>query len=184
MDAIQAMISRRSVRSYSIKPVEQEKIDVLLKAANNAPKTGDLHITVIENRDLLSDINNKTLIAMKNSGNDFLVGRANLPGYQPLYGAPLLLLFSVRDKNPFGQAATASCAATNAANAATALGLGSCYVVSPISTICNDKTIKDRLNIPEAFIPTCGLITGYKEGDDNKFSQPRQQQVDNINYCR
>jgi len=181
MDAIQAIMSRKSVRSYSVKPVEQEKIDILVKAANNAPKTGDLHITVVENHDLLSDINYKTLIAMKNSGNDFLVGRANLPGYQPLYGAPLLLLFSVKDSNPFGLAATASCAAENAAIAATALGLGSCYVVSPISTICNDKAIRDRLEIPEGFTPACGLIAGYQDGD--KFSQPKKDGI-SVNYCK
>ena len=139
-----------------------------------------MHITVIENHNLLSEINHKTLIAMKSSGNEFLVGRANLPGYQPLYGAPLLMLFSVQHGNQFGQA-TASCAATNTAIAATALGLGSCYVVSPIQTICKEHSIAEKLEIPDGYTPVCGIIAGYKDSD--KFSNPEQKTY-NITYCR
>jgi len=180
MDALQAILSRKSVRSYQTRPVESEKLELLLKSANKAPKAGEMHITVVENNTLLSEINHKTLNAMKSSGNDFLVSRANLPGYQPLYGAPMLILFSVQQTNPFGQA-TASCAAANTAIAATALGLGSCYVVSPIPTICREHAIAEKLKIPEGYSPACGIIIGYKDSD--KFSTP-EQKTDNINYCR
>jgi nitroreductase len=41
MDAIEALLGRRSVRKYQDRPVEPEKVDVLLRAAMAAPSAGN-----------------------------------------------------------------------------------------------------------------------------------------------
>jgi nitroreductase len=134
---------------------------------------------VVLNPALLKEINDKTLTAMKNSGNDFLMGRAALPGYQPLYGAPLLLLLSAPAEHPYGRDNCAA-AVTTAGIAATALGLGSCYVISPILALEPDRDLAAKVGIPDGFRPVCGLIAGYA-GPDN-FAAPRQE-FKNVHYC-
>jgi len=53
---IQAILERRSIRSYGPEPVEKSKIDILLKSAMYAPSARNeqpWHFIVIDDRDLL-----------------------------------------------------------------------------------------------------------------------------------
>ncbi|HHX77539.1 MAG TPA: nitroreductase, partial [Firmicutes bacterium] len=86
MDALEAIAARKSTRKYLPQPVEREKTAALVAAGKSAPKSGEFHITVVENKELLQEFNDKTLEALKNSENEYLKRRASLEGYQPLYG--------------------------------------------------------------------------------------------------
>lgn len=181
MDALAAIAARKSVRDYLAQPVEQDKIDALLIAAGSAPKAGDFHISVVENTDVLKAVNDTALQVMLDSGNDFLTCRAKLPGYQPLYGAPLLFLFSGPATNPYTQA-NASNACTTALLAATALGLGSCYLVTPTLALGADDTLAARIGVPQGYTAVCGGIFGYA-GDTDKYVSERKP-FDSFSYCR
>lgn len=180
MNTLESIKARKSQRSYEQKLVEEEKIEQLIFAANSAPKAGILHLSVVENYNILKALNDETLIAMKNSGNDLLVSRASLEGYQPLYGAPVLILFSGKEGALYIDA-NASCAATNVTIAATELGLGSCYVISPLLGIRANPELGKKIGIPEGFIPICGVLIGYASG--NAFESPRSI-ANTINYCK
>ncbi|PWJ46413.1 nitroreductase family protein [Faecalicatena contorta] len=180
MNTLEAIGARKSTRSYQQKPVEEDKIEQLLIAANNAPKAGVLHISVVENQEVLKCINDLALKGMKNSGNDFMVSRASLDGYQPLYSAPVLFVFSMPEGAPYREA-TASCAATSLIIAATELELGSCYVVTPLLGIGSSPKLRKEIGIPEDFTPVCCAIVGYADG--NAFEAPKSQSK-NVNYCR
>jgi len=59
MEAYEAIISRRSIREYTDKPVPDSYIEKLLKAAMSAPSSGNQqpwHFVVITNRKLLDEI--------------------------------------------------------------------------------------------------------------------------------
>ena len=59
MDAIEAMLSRRSVQQYTTQPVEGEVIDELLRAAMSACSAGSTepwHFVVIQERRVLDNI--------------------------------------------------------------------------------------------------------------------------------
>lgn len=180
MDALKALEIRKSVREYQAKPVEAEKLETILKAANNAPKAGEFQISVILNAGLLKEINDKALDCMKKSGNAFLMERAALPGYEPLYGAPVLLVFSAPPENPYSFA-NVSNAATSGIIAATALGLGSCYIVTPTLALNEEPSLVKKIGVPEGFSPLCCMIAGYAGGD--KYASPKQV-LNNINYCK
>ena len=180
METLQAIEARKSTRSYQPKPVESEKVEQLIAAADNAPKSGAIHITVVENKDVLKELNDATLTAMKNSGSEFLVSRAALPGYQPLYGAPLLLILSGPGSPLDG--GNASCAAAVATIAATDLGLGSCYVASPIRALNAQKELAAKIGIPEGYSPVCAGLAGYAADSDAYSSHQRTE--GNVNYCR
>jgi nitroreductase len=59
MDAIEAILSRRSTRKYKKKAVPKELVDELLKAAMNAPSAGNeqpWHFVVIQDRKVLDEV--------------------------------------------------------------------------------------------------------------------------------
>lgn len=61
MDAMEAILSRRSIRRYTTQPVSDETIEELLKAAMSAPSAGNeqpWHFVVIKERELLNEIPN------------------------------------------------------------------------------------------------------------------------------
>lgn len=183
MDALEALTKRTSTRAFAARPVEDEKIDALLKAANKAPCVGGIHLAVITNADVIKRINERSLHIMKTSGNPFLMGRAALQGYVPLYGAPLLIM-ACSLRNTYSEANCAA-AATNICNAATALGLGSCYVVTPTPAIATDAELQRTIGIPLDYEPFCGAIVGYPGYDPNATSgSPFGKRRESISYCR
>ena len=59
MDAMDAMLSRRSIRKYSTQPVSDEIMEELLEAAMSAPSAGNeqpWHFVVIDERQILDEI--------------------------------------------------------------------------------------------------------------------------------
>ena len=94
MNVNEAIMKRRSIRSYKDMPVSDADLATILKAGQWAPNAGEYNLSVIRNKDLIARINVKTLEVMRNSGNEFLMGRAALPGYLPLYGAPVVIFLS------------------------------------------------------------------------------------------
>lgn len=59
MDAIEAILSRRSIRKYTSEPVPSEVVEELLKAAMSAPSAGNeqpWHFVVIDDRQILDEI--------------------------------------------------------------------------------------------------------------------------------
>lgn len=177
METMKALLERKSVRGYLDREVEKEKLSAVVEAGRRAPNAGPIHLTVVRDGAFLREIDAAALEALKNSGNDFLVSRANLPGYHPLYGAPVLVLLSA-PKEGYGQVNTA-CAAAVMTVAAADQGLGSCYVVSPILALDGKNALSKRLALPEGYVPMCGVILGYP-GED-KFSHPREL-ADNVTY--
>lgn len=178
MDAIDALLSRKSCLNYKPDPLTDEQINILLKAANNAPKSGNFHITVIRNKNILKSISDKTLEIMRTSANIFLLEQASMPDYQPLYGAPLLLMFSAPEENPYSLAAVTG-AATMACIAATALNIASCYVVTPVLAFTADDTLAHEIGIPEGYEALCGVLAGLPEPDKSPI---QSQHIENINY--
>lgn len=162
MQVLKAIELRKSVRTYAAKTVEKEKIEAIIKAGNLAPIFGRFHMTVIENPSLLQEINAVTLDMMKHSGNEFLEKRAATEGYQPLYGAPAMIVLSApggNDSNGFNMA-NVSCAAENMIIEATELGLGSCFVMGPMMAFTNPELAK-KIEIPEGYVPLVGVLAGY-----------------------
>ena len=130
MNVSEAIGKRESVRAYLDKPVPADDLTKIVEAGQWAPNAGEFQISVIRNEGLRQRINDLAYDAMVNSSIEFIKQRASLPGYQPLYGAPVLILLSGPTEAPYSAVNTAL-AAENMLLEATALGLGSCYVISP-----------------------------------------------------
>lgn len=168
MNISEAIVKRKSVRAYLDKEVPAGDLEKILEAGRWAPNAGPFQISVIRNAPLRQKINNRTLEAMVKSGIPFLQQRAALPGYQPLYGAPVLALLSAPKEGPLG-AMNTSLAAQNMILAATGLGLGSCFLVSPTLALNRDREFLREAGIPDDHVLQCAVILGYAAAE-NRFT--------------
>lgn len=157
MNTFEVIATRRSTRKYLPAQVEKEKIELLLKSAYAAPvghnSYKDLHITVIQNQNLLK----KTAeYCGKAFGNE---------KYNPFYNAPTLIIVSAKPKED-GQLvyiADVGCVMENMQLAATELGLGCVYLWAMLNRIPQYPELIEALNLPNGFKAISALAVGYPE---------------------
>lgn len=158
MSIFDTLFSRKSVRSYTGEQITAEELEVILKSANAAPigmgKYEDMHLTVIQNPEML----NKIDVAAAEMFGD--------PNRHPLYNAPTLILVSSRTSDPENKSlgnipySNAAIVVHNMVLAATELGLGACHIWGAIAAISKKHDIIEELNLPENFVPCCAVSLG------------------------
>ena len=117
MEALEALLTRRSVRSYEARMPEQELIDKVMEAGLYAASGKNMQTAIIvevtnkEVRDRLSVINGEILGVTSD----------------PFYGAPIVLAV-LADKSSPNHVYDGALMMGNLMNAAHALGLGSCWI--------------------------------------------------------
>ena len=154
MELMKAISMRKSTRNYKSEQINDESLNTILTAGCAAPvgmgAYNGVHITVIQNPDLLDRITKATANLIGN------------PNAKPLYGAPTLVIVSGKpnDKAPNIELANAACIVENMALAATNLSLGSVYVLGPVFALNTDKELLKDLNLPEGFVPAAGILLG------------------------
>ncbi len=166
--AIENIMTRTSIRQYKDQPVEQEKIDIMLKAAMAAPTAVNLqpwHFIVITDKQTIG----------------------LLSGRQPTNAPLLIALCGDTDKTtmPDGKSKLpdfwvqdVSAATENLLLAAHALGLGAVWTgVYPITE--RTAEVANVLNCPSNIIPLAVVRVGYPDEapePKNKFKE------ENISY--
>ena len=150
-DLIQAIMTRSSVRAFLDRPVSDETVDILLKAAMAAPSAKDSRpwaFVVLKNRALLEKLG------------------ACLPNAKMTATAPAaVVICGDLNKALPGEAREywiqdAAAATENLLLAAHALGLGAVWTgVHPISE--RIAILKDALRLPEGIEPFCLIPFGY-----------------------
>ncbi|HQN68671.1 MAG TPA: nitroreductase family protein [Anaerolineaceae bacterium] len=154
MEFFEVLKRRRSTRQYTGKAVSQEDLELILDAAMLSPvaraRFEDMHLTVISDKSLLQAISDN---ARQKTGRDS----------DPLFGAPVLVLVSVKPAGEVPQNNEYSSAAMIAHNmtlAATALGLGSCDIWGAIGLANQNPELKARFGLPEGFVAVCSVTIG------------------------
>jgi nitroreductase len=177
MELFDTLLSRKSIRSYTGESIPAVDLQKILEVGNAAPvgkaRFSTLHLTVIENQELLKAFEE---CAAKDH---------NQPGFRPFYGAPTLITVSTMLDSENSNNVSFSNAAIMAYNmnlAATALGFGSCLIWGVFRAINKNPALVKRLELPEGFIPCCGIIVGKtkenytpREIDKNRIGVNRIQ---------
>ena len=138
MEALEALVTRRSTRNYKPDPVEQEKVDKILEAGRQAPSGGNnqtSHFFVIRNREVLDKLivmTEKAFAAMEATENTYAsmkhsINASKKGGYVFCYNAPVLIVVANR-KDYVNNIADCACTIENMMVAANALDLGSCWI--------------------------------------------------------
>lgn len=148
MELFDVINKRFSNRKFLEKQIGNEDLDRILKAGMQAPvgrgRYEDMHITVIQDKNLLDEINK-------------LVDRS------VFYNAPTLVIISAKDDGHGLDRENSACVAMNMLLAATDLGLASIYLNLVIGLIKNSD-ILNKLNLPLGFVPIVGVGLGYADG--------------------
>jgi nitroreductase len=162
MEFMKLIEERHSTRVYAQTPVEQEKLDAILHAANRAPSAGDLQaysIAVVRRRDVCE------ALARASGGQDWLAL------------APLILVFVAepgrsavkygrRGENLYAvQDATIACA--YAQLAAHDVGLSACWIGA-----FRTSDVQALVGLREGQVPVALLAIGYAA--EAPFVTPRR----------
>lgn len=143
MDAMQCLLERRSTRDFLSDPVDRETLKSIINAGMFAPSgmNGQPWLfTVISDDAVLKRINGAVKAAFADSQDAVLIKRSKDDSYCCYYGAPVLVIVSCEKDYRFAKQDTA-CALENIFLAATAHGLGSCW----INQLCNGNSDTPRI---------------------------------------
>lgn len=177
MDTFEALTSRRSIRNYTNDVITEENLGRILAAAQAAPaamgRYDDLHLTVVTDAALLGRIDRATAEMM------------GQPERTPLYGAPMLIVVSVKQPEPGRENAvysSAACVVENMALAAVELNVGACHIWGAIRAVNADPDLAASLGLPAGFVPSCGIILGQTEEEYERRDVPDDRIA--VNYVR
>ena len=172
---IEIIMKRKGTMSYTSQQIDVSDMDTIISAGIAGPTARNLqnrHFTVVQNKELLQQIDEGVCIFMSAPSS-----------YNALYGAPTLIITSAPIENaPFADQDCAI-AVENMTLAATALGLGSRYIVSPTRFIESEagQTVKQAIGIPEGYRTVACLIVGF---DADPTKTPVSKNANVVNYVK
>ena len=161
MQTLETIAKRKSTRNYTPEQIPEEALEMILKAGSAAPvamaKYDSLHITVVQNPQLLDRINKATEEVFF----QMLGVRRNMD-----FGAKTLLFVSSKEVHrPGTDHANAGIVMENMVLAATALGIDSVILGGAPGAVAKEPELMKALGIPEGFRPLLGCFLGYGAED-------------------
>lgn len=154
---MQALLERRSIRSYKLEMVPRELIDEVIKAGLYAPTGKGTQETII------IAVTDKKLRDQLSEANRVIGGW--VPGFDPFYGAPVVLIVLGKKDNS-NHVYDGSLVMGNLMLAAHSLGLGSCWINRARQEFEQEeyKALLKQLGIEEDYEGIGHCILGYPEG--------------------
>lgn len=162
-EVLENILTRRSVRSFSDKPVGTEELETIIKAGMYAPSGMNRQtwqFTAIRNAGLIE----KLAQAIREQ-----IGKGEEYNF---YGAKALVLVSNERDNSNGLADSA-CALENMFLMAHALGIGSVWI-NQMKTICDVPSVRavmEELQIPGDHIVWGIAALGYADGEPKQVEK-------------
>lgn len=176
-EVINAIKSRRSVRAYKGDALGIDVLQPIVEAGYYAP-TGmgaqQWHFSVIQDRALIDEVNEKAKKKMAAIPVDWIQNMAKAPGLDITHKAPVLIIASAKKGYVTG-AEDCTAALENMLIAAESLGIGSCWM-GFVSFIFDDAEMMKRLGVPEGYEGKQAAVFGYQDGEKNA-APPRSPDV-------
>ena len=150
--ALENLLTRRSIRAYQDRQVEEALLDQVLEAGMYAPTARGMQSPmIVVERD-------KPTIALMSRLNAQVMGSTG----DPFFGAPTVLVVLDDKTNPNG-VQDASLVMGNLMNAAHALGLGSCWINRARETfqLPEGKALLEKWGVPQRYEGLGNCILGY-----------------------
>jgi len=182
-EILNAIKNRRSIRSYETEQIDQKDLDLILEAGIYAPTAHNdqpWHFTVIQNREKIQYINDKSKELMSKSNVEWIKNMGINPKVNIIYNAPTLIIVSGR-KDAVAPLVDCSAAIENMLIAAESLNIGSVWL-GLVRFFFELKDEVEKLGIPENYKPYYGLALGYKADTKNLTAPKRNLNV--INYIK
>jgi len=154
-ETIQTLLNRRSVRKFKLDQITDEELNTILETGKYAPSGHNSQsplFVVIQNKEILKKISKMNAVIRECKGD-------------PYYGAPTVIIV-LANSETHTPVEDGSLALGNMANAAYALGLGSCWINHEKEMFANEegKALLREWDIEEKYIGVGALSLGYPEG--------------------
>ncbi|MDR3592616.1 MAG: nitroreductase [Negativicutes bacterium] len=180
-----AIKQRRSTRAFKDEQIKDDELQAVIEAGTWAPSARNQqawHFTVIQDKQVLTALNQETKKAALQLDNEYIRQAASNENFNIFYGAPTLIVVSGDEK---AMVIDFDCAAANQNMllAAHSVGLGSCwinFVMLLFNSPGGEKHIK-QLGLPAGYKPYCSVALGYKKAD-TAAAPPRKEGI--VNYIR
>ena len=159
METLSAIEKRKSTRVFKSEQISESDLKIILDAACKAPiafgEYMNIHLTVVQNPDLLEDLKDIGMDCYRDPIRDMY------------YGAPTVIVISTKHGSvPELDMANAGTIAQNILLAATDLGLSSCYVWGTVLACRIDHDFINELELPEGYEPIGSVALGYAAPED------------------
>ena len=156
-EAYMNLLERRSIRKYDDRPVPDELLDAVLQAGIHAPSgmnTQGVRLVAVRDPETVAYLS-KLNAAVMNATND------------PFYGAPCVVIVLADPEIYGGWVEDGALALGNMANAAHALGLGSCWIprAKQVFDSPEGKALLKKWGLPEHLRGVGNCILGYPAWD-------------------
>ena len=164
-DAMEVLLTRRSIRNFNDKPIPEDVLNKILEAGTYAPTAMGMQKPIII---AITDKNVRDEVSRENAK---IMGRE---GTDPFYGAPVILLVAV--ENYPNAVYDGSCVMDNLLNAAWAMGVGSCWIHRAKEELESDfgKKLLKSLGIVGDYIGVGHAALGYFDGEP-PLPKPRKE---------
>ena len=153
---IDVIMSRRSVREFKQEQVDESLLQEVIEAGRTAPSGGNeqlTHIIIIQNADILKEIINISksefakMIPNKDTYASIVstIKHAHMPDFHfnYMYWAPTFIV-TAHKKGHTNALVDSACVLQNMMIAATALGLGSCYI-NPLHWLDDSEVLREYM---------------------------------------
>lgn len=151
MELTKILNTRKSIRSFTGEAISDEAMNKILHAANVSPvgmgKYNSIHITVVQNKEILSEIEQNTAAIFKVDNRSFL------------YHAPQLIIISTSETDNVGYS-NAAIIAHDMILAAVDEEIGACHIWGCMMALTTNPELIKKLNIPDGFTPSCAVALG------------------------
>ena len=171
MEALEAIMTRRSVRKFKKKQITDAKLEKILMAGTYAPSALALQpwaFVVVQDQAFLKKVSDycvPIMIALMKDAHDGMSDAFRTllmsPGYSIYYHAPTVIMVVGKSGSRFREI-DCSLAAENMMLAAHALGIGSCWIGST-EVAYENKELLAGFRIPEGYSPVGTIVFGYPE---------------------
>lgn len=164
-DAMEVLLTRRSIRNFNDKSIPEDVLNKILEAGTYAPTAMGMQ------KPIIIAITDKKVRDEVSRENAKIMGREEA---DPFYGAPVILLVAV--ENYPNAVYDGSCVMDNLLNAAWAMGVGSCWIHRAKEELESDfgKKLLKSLGIVGDYIGVGHAALGYFDGEP-PLPKPRKE---------
>ena len=163
MNTLETILKRKSTRAYTGEQISEEALNKIIQAGCASPvamaRYDSLHITVIQNEDVIADICKIT--------SDMMLNKMGIKK-NVNFGAKTMILVSTNPESlPYEMACVnVGIVVENMVLAATSIGIDSVILGVVPRAIAPNAEIVKSLQIPEGFTPILGAFFGYASSDE------------------
>lgn len=158
MDAMENLLTRRSIRKYKPQQITDAELEAVLNAGKYAPTAKGTQSP------LMVAVQNAEDIAAMSRINARVWGKQD---FDPFFGAPTVVVVFAEGGNPNG-VQDASLVMGNLLNAAHAIGLGSCWINRAKETfeLPEGRALLAKWGIEGDWVGVGNCILGYADGPE------------------